>query len=378
MPVVNPSLTPSGFAFTRNPIFYRDGAPGTIDIECCGKRYSARMLTPGAVNLADIVDSLAPDFGDPGVRPGIPGSEWLIELEDSSFLDEYLCTVSNNDGDDLRRFIPLRGGVPYSTLKGLDAGEDVFTRRFLAGGNFFMTSRTASDTLVIKETELYPLCFIQPTPCDIVVDAGSGYTCSAELPAGIYAFDVEAFRRYMFFDRHYLPSVLTMRRDNASPCTIVVQEAMPSQERHRLKFRNRLGAFEVIELTGQAQLGAGFGIEDTDDTYKEYNAAFDDFFTRSMRREAQSSLTVNTGPKNAGEFVLLAELLASEEVWMLDYNGRDVRVIVSAEDFTRARRIVSPTSVDITVKFCEDVEPSMVTRLHAAGIFSPQFTDVFN
>ena len=257
MPVVNPSLTPSGFAFTRNPIFYRDGAPGTIDIECCGKRYSARMLTPGAVNLADIVDSLAPDFGDPGARPGIPDAEWLIELEDSSFLEEYLCTVSNNDGDDLRRFIPLRGGVPYSTLKGLDAGEDVFTRRFLAGGNFFMTSRTASDTLVIKETELYPLCFIQPTPCDIVVDAGSGYTCSAELPAGIYAFDVEAFRRYMFFDRHYLPSVLTVCRDNASPCTIVVQEAMSSHERHRLKFRNRLGAFEVIELTGQAQLGAG-------------------------------------------------------------------------------------------------------------------------
>ena len=115
MPVVNPSLTPSGFAFTRNPIFYRDGAPGTIDIECCGKRYSARMLTPGAVNLADIVDSLAPDFGDPGARPGIPDAEWLIELEDSSFLEEYLCTVSNNDGDDLRRFIPLRGGVPYST-----------------------------------------------------------------------------------------------------------------------------------------------------------------------------------------------------------------------------------------------------------------------
>ena len=97
-----------------------------------------------------------------------------------------------------------------------------------------------------------------------------------------------------------------------------------------------------------------------------------------MRREAQSSLTVNTGPKNAGEFVLLAELLASEEVWLLDYNGRDVRVIVSAEDFKRTHRIVSPASVDVTVKFCEDIEPSMLASPVAAGIFSPQFTDVFN
>lgn len=377
MAVVNSSLTPSGFAFTRNPIFYRDGAPGLINIECRGVQYSARMLTPGTVNLADVVEALAADIADPADRLGIPGSEWLIELEDSSFLDEYLCTVSNNDGDDIRRFIPLRGGVPYSTFKELGAAEDMFTRRFFAGGNFFMTSRTASDTLVIKETELYPLCFIQPEPCDIVIDAGSGHTCSAEIPAGIYALDVEAIRRHLFFNRKYLPSVLTVRRDDAAPCTIVIREAMPALERCRLKFRNCLGVFEVIELTGSAGIGTVFDT-DTDNTYKEYNPAADDFFLRSMRRNAQNSMTVNTGWRTAAELDMLTGLLASEEVWMLDYNGRDVRVIVSAEDFTRARRIVSPTSVDITVKFCEDVEPSMVTSLHAAGIFSPQFTDVFN
>lgn len=370
--VIQDSLTPSGFAFTGNPIFYKTGAGGILHIAIDGKVYQAKMLDPKGINLADIADAHTTHIID--ALAGYP-YEWLIEVEDMSFIGERMCTISNNDNDDVASFVAMKGRVPVSTLQAIPAGDDIFTRRFLKGGNMFLTVRPGRNILSIKETELYPLYFIQTEEGRIEVYTPDGeYRDEQELLPGIYAINLDTVRRKFFEDFGVLPSVLKIERDTYSPCTVVIESARPTQSRLWLRFRNSLGVFEKIELTGKPMLKRDF--QGAESEYMEYRPKYDDFVARFPRKTESRSISVTSGFKSDTEFNLLAEAIASEEVYLSGCYDREIRVALSAEDFTEEMRPAKPNEITVNITL-EDAE-NILFSTSKSGIFSIVFNDVFN
>lgn len=383
----------SDHAYTRNPLMLKiDDNSYRVPFSVYGQgytreapAYSGEVTAPAAVNVAELLEAIVPPMADPG-----GSTDLLVELEtDNSVTVEAITPdEQGQQGDTVQTFtvVAHRGGISKQNYRRLLAQEtDVFAARFLNSGcNFFLTTRTADWRLVVKETEIYPLAFFYPAQGTLRLRELSGgrYLSINGMPGKLYALNLAAVRKYFFTENNIIVNAFDVYVDSAYACRIAIEEAPAARERYRLKFRNSYGAFEVVAITGQAQISPTFG-DDEDGSYKRYAQDLDDFSLERPRAPMTEVINISTGFKTNRELRFILDMLASDEVYLLDYTDEPLRVVVTAEELSYSRKPSGPQAFDLIITPADDEQN--ITELltdettgSRGRIFTDEFSEQFN
>ena len=375
------NIYPTGNAFTRNPIF--------LSVSSCSMAtYSIRMnykeifkgngIGEFRVNIAEIVET------------GITGARILSNntgpiLAASGLSAEVTIHVVNEGGEeDNLSFTAWKGGISKKEFKRLrNMGTDIFSLKFLNEScNFFFTTRSNDWRIMMRETELYPLCFIYPEHELKITELLTGQSLAIPGTAGnFYALNLEAVRLKFFTDYGVLANLFDVYSGETFALRIGIEQSPTVRERYRLRFLNSYGVYEVFSLEGEASVTPGMD-EDEDAVFRRYDEITDDYYSDRIRTEIQEAVTIKTGFKRPQEIRFLLDLLSSDDVYLTGYGREEIKVIPSAEEFSYRVRPDAPQNVTLKLTFAEK-ESNWTGEITKSGyrkprVHSKEFSKQFN
>jgi hypothetical protein len=247
-----------------------------------------------------------------------------------------------------------------------------FPRLFTHFDNFLFTTSTNGNEIRLKETELFPFVFIHPKyPIVFKSESGNqiaapvktfGTFCTmniqkvlAKFPFGTRRIEVCPNGKYSF---HFT----------------ILPGKLP-EESYLLRFRNSLGAFEILEVTGKAIHTPEFSEESLYETITEY-----DFYEeRRSRVKSKGVIEVETGYRERYEFSFIQDMIQSDEIYFIYPDGEFFRCHVTAEGAKWRHRITEPTSIKLKIRPVVEEEFSLPELdLSDNRIFSRTFSLTFN
>ena len=294
---------------------------------------------------------------------------------------DITITVTNTEGGEVTLTLKaLIGGVSKRTLRRLnDENSNIFTWKLLnSEGNFFQTTRGTGRLFTIRETELLPIPFIYPDAELKVVAAG----IATPLPGTTgdpVALNLYRLRKNLFETSHVLASVFDIYSGEIKACTIVITPGTVSRERYLLQFLNSYGAYERIEVTGIGSIEHKAADEET---YFVYDELVDDYVEARERQSGTDTLKVDSGYRSPEELIYLIDMLSSDDIKILGLDGRNIKVIATADNLASAARATTPESIKLTLRFAESEDHHTGSLLDddfgSPRIHTEQFTPEFN
>lgn len=347
-----------GYAFTGNPIFLVDhdevlgqNQSGRFIVKIGGTQvYEGKCTAPVRINIADIVDSYTERIHD------IPANQtgpvyYMISFTDRNLVEGCVINSQDDISQDVKCHV-IPGGISKQNFRRLHAlGTDIFESRLLNRScDFFLTTRTPGFCLYLKETELYPLYYIMEDDSLVLevrdMMTGKIIDCSAN-QKGILALDLEWIRQKLFFESGVLSSAFEILDGTGKvSCKIFIERCDPAKERYRLKFRNSLGVFEILDLPGELIESRNF--EDaTESEYESFDPITDESIFLRDRQRVNRSFNIDIPVKRPTDVDFIFDMLASDEVYLLDLSPLPVRVIPSCEEIGLKHRLDAPESVTL-------------------------------
>ena len=295
---------------TEIEYFYR------IDITDIGSIYTAKARGSISVDIADIIRTQFPEvpFRQKGTDKIVPVEPYEQVLQVGVYLSvDQMSKVSNG--------VAVTRGVASPAVLPAD-------------GNFLAVARPGGNTVVVRETEMLPVMFfagehgvnhfqIRAVGPNETVDFS--YTGEDSLAA--YLIDFEAIR-FSVFDGHItLCNIFEIWGDeNAHEplCRYVIERSEPCRERYYLRYLNRWGMWERIEVNGALTYKA---TESESGDYKVYNVATSRFSRRKDRQAQSFSVTIKAKVENREREDLLNEALMSGDIYLEGFGDAAMRVI---------------------------------------------------
>ena len=375
------NIYPTGNAFTRNPIF--------LSVSSCSMAtYSIRMnneeifkgngIGEFRVNIAEIVET-----GITGARILPDNTDHILAVSGLS-AEVTIHVVNEGEEEDNLSFTAWKGGISKKEFKRLrNMGTDIFSLKFLNEScNFFFTTRSNDWRIMMRETELYPLCFIYPGHELKITELLTGQSLAVPGTAGnFYALNLEAVRLKFFTDYGVLANLFDVYSGDTFALRIGIEQSPTVRERYRLRFLNSYGTYEVFSLEGEASVTPGMD-EDEDAVFRRYDEITDDYYSDRIRTEIQEAVTIKTGFKRPQEIRFLLDLLSSDDVYLAGYGREEIKVIPSAEEFSYRVRPDAPQNVTLKLMFA-DKESNWTGEITESGyrkprVHSKEFSKQFN
>lgn len=375
------NIYPTGNAFTRNPIF--------LSVSSCSMAtYSIRMnneeifkgngIGEFRVNIAEIVET-----GITGARILPDNTDHILAVSGLS-AEVTIHVVNEGEEEDNLSFTAWKGGISKKEFKRLrNMGTDIFSLKFLNEScNFFFTTRSNDWRITMRETELYPLCFIYPGHELKITELLTGQSLAVPGTAGnFYALNLEAVRLKFFTDYGVLANLFDVYSGDTFALRIGIEQSPTVRERYRLRFLNSYGVYEVFSLEGEASVTPGMD-EDEDAVFRRYDEITDDYYSDRIRTEIQEAVTIKTGFKRPQEIRFLLDLLSSDDVYLSGYGREEIKVIPSAEEFSYRVRPDAPQNVTLKLTFA-DKESNWTGEITESAyrkprVHSKEFSKQFN
>nr|DAD67473.1 MAG TPA: hypothetical protein [Siphoviridae sp. cttdo1] len=294
---------------------------------------------------------------------------------------DITIAVTNTEGGEVTLTLKaLIGGVSKRTLRRLnDENSNIFTWKLLnSEGNFFQTTRGTGRIFTLRETELLPIPFIYPDGELKVVASGITTTLPGTTGDPV-ALNLYRLRKNLFETSHVLASVFDIYSGEIKACTIVITPGTVSRERYLLQFLNSYGAYERIEVTGIGSIEHKAADEET---YFVYDELVDDYVEARERQSGTGTLKVDSGYRSPEELVYLIDMLSSDDIKILGLDGRNIKVIATADNLASAARATTPESIKLTLRFAESEHHHTGSLLDddfgSPRIHTEQFTPEFN
>ncbi|MDR1097451.1 MAG: hypothetical protein LBL57_04900 [Tannerella sp.] len=371
---------PDAYSFAGNPVPIEletdSDAIIQMDIITGGRTYPVSYYpyreSDGIYRVrADISDYLK--FEPVSTLP--QGEETITPLPDFS----RHFQVKIHEGDEILPLEGLEGHVFYGgigkrAIQSLaQAGMNMFSYRLaFYQTNFLFTTRTNGREITLSRAELYPFAFIHPgVPLTFVSGTGERLETAA-LAAGTAAtmdirkileqFPPETSRIEVHYQGEYA-------------FHFALRPETPAREQYVIRFRNSLGAFEALEVTGCATHAPEFSEEDIYETL----TAFDFYEERRSRPEHRNTITVETGYRPRRDFPFILDMIASDETYFIHADGYTFRCHVTAEKFEYRNLMTEPTSVKLQIR--ETVRDRYVTPrtgFDLDRIFDEPYDEEFN
>lgn len=375
------NIYPTGNAFTRNPIFLSVSSysMATYSIRMNNEEvFKGNGIGEFRVNIAEIVET------------GITGTQILPEGTNHIFAvsglsAEVTIRVVNEGEEECNlSFTAWKGGISKKEFKRLrNLGTDIFNLKFLNEScNFFFTTRSNDWRIIMRETELYPLCFIYPEHELKITELLTGQSILLPGTAGnLHALNLEAVRLDFFTSYGVLANLFDVYSGGTFACRIGIEQSPTVRERYRLRFLNSYGIYEVFSLEGDASVTPGMD-EDDNAVFRRYDEITDDYYSDRIRTDIQTVVTIKTGFKRPQEIRFLLDLLSSDDVYLAGYGREEIKVIPSAEEFSYRVRPEAPQNVTLKLTFA-DKESNWTGEITESGyrkprVHSKEFSKQFN
>ncbi|HBI58910.1 MAG: hypothetical protein OSJ46_06290 [Duncaniella sp.] len=377
----------SAYRFARNPIVIQndwdaDGAtyPYIVHVGDV-KVFEGRFSPPLRLNVADVISSEIGFFPEPIYEDDSPLGFVLASRDGFKKI-----TIDLAAGIDESVFIVVPGGISKQNFRRMaELESDIFASRFFnPKANYFLTTRTNGWQIEIRETELTPLYFMLPKNRSYeltVTDPISTKGWSENPGDGIWTLDPERLRRWFFVNHGVVPSVFDVRSDGNFSARIVIVRSEPTRDHCRVKFRNSLGVYEIIDLPGKLKFSPS--PSDKDSVYTVYDHRVSDFVNRRSRNVMECPLTIESFVTDRDRVAFVLDMVTSDEVYLLDLSPLQVRVIPSLDEFSFDLRPEKPIEINLTFTLTEsDV---MLSHQIISGnesvrprLFSAEFNNRFN
>ena len=375
------NIYPTGNAFTRNPIFLSvsSSSMATYSIRMNNEEvFKGNGIGEFRVNIAEIVET-----GITDARILSDNTEHLLAVSGLS-AEVTIHVVNEGEEEDNLSFTAWKGGISKKEFRRLrNMGTDIFSLKFLNEScNFFFTTRSNDWRITMRETELYPLCFIYPEHELKITELLTGQSLAVPGTAGnFYALNLEAVRLKFFTDYGVLANLFDVYSGETFALRIGIEQSPTVRERYRLRFLNSYGVYEVFSLEGEASVTPGMD-EDEDAVFRRYDEITDDYYSDRIRTEIQEAVTVKTGFKRPQEIRFLLDLLSSDDVYLAGYGREEIKVIPSAEGFSYRVRPDAPQNVTLKLTFAEK-ESNWTGEITESGyrkprVHSKEFSKQFN
>lgn len=375
------NIYPTGNAFTRNPIFLSvsSSSMATYSIRMNNEEvFKGNGIGKFRVNIAEIVET-----GITDARILSDNTEHLLAVSGLS-AEVTIHVVNEGEEEDNLSFTAWKGGISKKEFRRLrNMGTDIFSLKFLNEScNFFFTTRSNDWRITMRETELYPLCFIYPEHELKITELLTGQSLAVPGTAGnFYALNLEAVRLKFFTDYGVLANLFDVYSGETFALRIGIEQSPTVRERYRLRFLNSYGVYEVFSLEGEASVTPGMD-EDEDAVFRRYDEITDDYYSDRIRTEIQEAVTIKTGFKRPQEIRFLLDLLSSDDVYLTGYGREEIKVIPSAEEFSYRVRPDAPQNVTLKLTFAEK-ESNWTGEITKSGyrkprVHSKEFSKQFN
>lgn len=375
------NIYPTGNAFTRNPIFLSVSSysMATYSIRMNNEEiFKGNGIGEFRVNIAEIVET-----GITDARILSDNTEHLLAVSGLS-AEVTIHVVNEGEEEDNLSFTAWKGGISKKEFKRLrNMGTDIFSLKFLNEScNFFFTTRSNDWRITMRETELYPLCFIYPGHELKITELLTGQSLAVPGTAGnFYALNLEAVRLKFFTDYGVLANLFDVYSGDTFALRIGIEQSPTVRERYRLRFLNSYGTYEVFSLEGEASVTPSMD-EDEDAVFRRYDEITDDYYSDRIRTEIQEAVTIKTGFKRPQEIRFLLDLLSSDDVYLAGYGREEIKVIPSAEEFSYRVRPDAPQNVTLKLMFA-DKESNWTGEITESGyrkprVHSKEFSKQFN
>ena len=375
------NIYPTGNAFTRNPIFLSVSSysMATYSIRMNNEEiFKGNGIGEFCVNIAEIVET---GIASTQILPD--NTEHLLAVSGLS-AKVTIHVVNEGEEEDNLSFTAWKGGISKKEFKRLrNMGTDIFSLKFLNEScNFFFITRSNDWRITMRETELYPLCFIYPGHELKITELLTGQSLAVPGTAGnFYALNLEAVRLKFFTDYGVLANLFDVYSGDTFALRIGIEQSPTVRERYRLRFLNSYGTYEVFSLEGEASVTPSMD-EDEDAVFRRYDEITDDYYSDRIRTEIQEAVTVKTGFKRPQEIRFLLDLLPSDDVYLAGYGRKEIKVIPSAEEFSYRVRPDAPQNVTLKLTFAEK-ESNWTGEITESGyrkprVHSKEFSKQFN
>ena len=375
------NIYPTGNAFTRNPIFLSvsSSSMATYSISMNNEEvFKGNGIGEFRVNIAEIVET-----GITDVRILSDNMEHLLAVSGLS-AEVTIHVVNEGEEEDNLSFTAWKGGISKKEFRRLrNMGTDIFSLKFLNEScNFFFTTRSNDWRITMRETELYPLCFIYPGHELKITELLTGQSLAVPGTTGsLYALNLEAVRLKFFTDYGVLANLFDVYSGDTFALRIGIEQSPTVREHYRLRFLNSYGTYEVFSLEGEASVTPGMD-EDEDAVFRRYDEITDDYYSDRIRTEIQEAVTIKTGFKRPQEIRFLLDLLSSDNVYLSGYGQEEIKVIPSAEEFSYRVRPDAPQNVTLKLTFAEK-ESNWTGEITESGyrkpgVHSKEFSKQFN
>ena len=375
------NIYPTGNAFTRNPIFLSvsSSSMATYSIRMNNEEvFKGNGIGEFRVNIAEIVET-----GITDVRILSDNMEHLLAVSGLS-AEVTIHVVNEGEDEDNLSFTAWKGGISKKEFRRLrNMGTDIFSLKFLNEScNFFFTTRSNDWRITMRETELYPLCFIYPGHELKITELLTGQSLAVPGTTGsLYALNLEAVRLKFFTDYGVLANLFDVYSGDTFALRIGIEQSPTVREHYRLRFLNSYGTYEVFSLEGEAGVTPGMD-EDEDAVFRRYDEITDDYYSDRIRTEIQEAVTIKTGFKRPQEIRFLLDLLSSDNVYLSGYGQEEIKVIPSAEEFSYRVRPDAPQNVTLKLTFAEK-ESNWTGEITESGyrkpgVHSKEFSKQFN
>ncbi|GFZ41182.1 MULTISPECIES: hypothetical protein [Bacteroides] len=375
------NIYPTGNAFTRNPIFLSVSSysMATYSIRMNNEEiFKGNGIGEFCVNIAEVVET---GIASTQILPD--NTEHLLAVSGLS-AKVTIHVVNEGEEEDNLSFTAWKGGISKKEFKRLrNMGTDIFSLKFLNEScNFFFTTRSNDWRITMRETELYPLCFIYPGHELKITELLTGQSLAVPGTAGnFYALNLEAVRLKFFTDYGVLANLFDVYSGDTFALRIGIEQSPTVRERYRLRFLNSYGTYEVFSLEGEASVTPSMD-EDEDAVFRRYDEITDDYYSDRIRTEIQEAITIKTGFKRPQEIRFLLDLLSSDNVYLSGYGQEEIKVIPSAEEFSYRVRPDAPQNVTLKLTFAEK-ESNWTGEITESGyrkpgVHSKEFSKQFN
>ena len=375
------NIYPTGNAFTRNPIFLSVSSysMATYSIRMNNEEiFKGNGIGEFRVNIAEIVET-----GITDARILSDNTEHLLAVSGLS-AEVTIHVVNEGEEEDNLSFTAWKGGISKKEFRRLrNMGTDIFSLKFLNEScNFFFTTRSNDWRITMRETELYPLCFIYPGHELKITELLTGQSLAVPGTTGsLYALNLEAVRLKFFTDYGVLANLFDVYSGDTFALRIGIEQSPTVREHYRLRFLNSYGTYEVFSLEGEASVTPGMD-EDEDAVFRRYDEITDDYYSDRIRTEIQEAVTIKTGFKRPQEIRFLLDLLSSDDVYLAGYGREEIKVIPSAEEFSYRVRPDAPQNVTLKLMFA-DKESNWTGEITESGyrkprVHSKEFSKQFN
>lgn len=375
------NIYPTGNAFTRNPIFLSvsSSSMATYSIRMNNEEvFKGNGIGEFRVNIAEIVET-----GITDARILSDNTEHLFAVSGLS-AEVTIHVVNEGEEEDNLSFTAWKGGISKKEFRRLrNMGTDIFSLKFLNEScNFFFTTRSNDWRITMRETELYPLCFIYPGHELKITELLTGQSLAVPGTTGsLYALNLEAVRLKFFTDYGVLANLFDVYSGDTFALRIGIEQSPTVREHYRLRFLNSYGTYEVFSLEGEASVTPGMD-EDEDAVFRRYDEITDDYYSDRIRTEIQEAVTIKTGFKRPQEIRFLLDLLSSDNVYLSGYGQEEIKVIPSAEEFSYRVRPDAPQNVTLKLTFAEK-ESNWTGEITESGyrkpgVHSKEFSKQFN